>query len=115
MTRTPCWSVMLVAAGLLVGGRGAGAQTASPGSVQAVPAQNASEAPKSATPVASQIGSEPAKQTQLALQAQKLVAMATELKASVDKTNKDVLSCAVLREAQDIEQYAHQMKKNEVK
>lgn len=55
------------------------------------------------------------KQKALAMQTQKLAAMATELKASVDKTNKDILSWAVVQQAQQIEQYVHQLKLGEVK
>jgi hypothetical protein len=50
------------------------------------------------------------KRTALALETDKLVAMAAELKARVDKTNKDILSLEVVQEAQAIEQFAHQMK-----
>jgi hypothetical protein len=49
------------------------------------------------------------------MQTEKLVAMATELKVSVDKTNKNILSWAVVQQAQQIEQYAHQLKLGEVK
>jgi hypothetical protein len=48
--------------------------------------------------------------TQLQVQTEKLAAMASELKARVDKSNKDVLSVAVVQQAQAIEQYAHQLK-----
>jgi hypothetical protein len=55
------------------------------------------------------------KQKALVMQTEKLAAMATELKVSVDKTNKDILSWAVVQQAQQIEQYAHQLKQGEVK
>jgi hypothetical protein len=41
-----------------------------------------------------------------------LVQLSTELKAEVDKTNKDTLSLAVIRKAQDIEKLAHAVKEN---
>lgn len=49
---------------------------------------------------------------QLALQAQidRLVAMGTELKDHVDKTNKNILSIKVVRKAEEIEQFAKRMK-----
>jgi hypothetical protein len=50
------------------------------------------------------------KQTTLALETDKLAAMAAELKVRVDKTNKDILSLEVVQQAQAIEQLAHQMK-----
>jgi hypothetical protein len=53
--------------------------------------------------------------TPLQVQTEKLAAMASELKARVDKTNKDVLSVAVVQQAQAIEQYAHQLKQGNPK
>jgi hypothetical protein len=53
--------------------------------------------------------------TQLQVQTERLAAMASELKARVDKTNKDVLSVAVVQQAQAIEQYAHQLKQGSPK
>ncbi len=49
---------------------------------------------------------------QLALQAQtdRLVALATELKEQVDKTNKNILSVKVVRKAEEIEQFAKRLK-----
>jgi hypothetical protein len=41
-----------------------------------------------------------------------LVQLSTELKAEVDKTDKDTLSLAVIRKAQDIEKLAHAVKEN---
>ncbi len=73
MAKTMCWPVMLVVAGLLVCGRSAGAQTARPGSDQVDPVQITPGPARSVTPVASQAGTQPVKQTALALQAQKLV------------------------------------------
>jgi hypothetical protein len=99
--------------GLLIFGQAVGAQTVTPGSERSVPAKVVSGTPGGAAVAVS--GTQAVKQTALALQAQKLVAMAAELKASVDKTNKDILSCEVVRQAQDLEQYARQMKQNDGK
>jgi hypothetical protein len=115
MVQTTGWRVMLVAAGLLIFGQRVGAQTAAPGSEQSAPAKIVSGTPGGAAVAAPQAGTQAVKQTALALQAQKLVAMAAGLKASVDKTNKDILSCEVVRQAQDLEQYAHQMKQSDGK
>jgi hypothetical protein len=119
MVKTAGWRVMVVAAGVLVFGQHAGAQTAAAGSQQGVstkilPGTAGAPAGTQGGVAGSQDGTQ-VKQTALALQAQKLVTMATELKASVDRTNKDILSCEVVRQAQDLEQYAHQMKQNDVK
>jgi hypothetical protein len=62
-----------------------------------------------------QTGVPASKQSELALETDKLVAMAAELKARVDKTNKDILSLEVVQQAQAIEQYAHQMKQGSMK
>ena len=40
----------------------------------------------------------------------KLLKLATELKAEVDKTNKDLLSLNVIRKADEIEKLAHDVK-----
>lgn len=50
------------------------------------------------------------KQKLLDDQAQRLVTMANELKAAVDKTNKNILSLDVVRKAEQIELLAHKMK-----
>ena len=50
------------------------------------------------------------KQKLLDEQAQRLVTMANELKAAVDKTNKNILSLDVVRKAEEIESLAHKMK-----
>jgi hypothetical protein len=118
MTKRMCWHVVLVVVGLLAFGRSCEAQSAagvpeqialaktvsgSAGSGAALPASPAAPAG------AQTVGAEP-KRTALALETDKLVAMAAELKARVDKTNKDILSLEVVQEAQAIEQFAHQMK-----
>ena len=47
---------------------------------------------------------------QIADDAAKLLQLATELKAEVDKTNKDTLSLGVIRKADTIEKLAHGVK-----
>lgn len=44
---------------------------------------------------------------QLSEDSDKLLKLATELKAAVDKTTKDTLSLSVIRKAEEIEQLAH--------
>jgi hypothetical protein len=61
-------------------------------------------------------GDQPAsdKQKKLAADTDKLLAMATDLKQQVDKTNKDVLSVDVIKKAEEIEKLARSLK-NEMK
>jgi hypothetical protein len=47
---------------------------------------------------------------QLAEDSARLLKLATELKAEVDKTTKDMLSLTVIRKADEIERLAHNMK-----
>jgi len=47
---------------------------------------------------------------QIAAESARLLALATDLKAEVDKTNKDTLSVAVVRKAGEIEKLAHSVK-----
>jgi hypothetical protein len=47
---------------------------------------------------------------QIADESAKLLKLATELKAEVDKTTKDTLSLAVVRKADEIEKLAHSVK-----
>ena len=54
------------------------------------------------------------KQKKLAADTDKLLAMATDLKQQVDKTNKDVLSVDVIKKAEEIEKLARSLK-NEMK
>jgi hypothetical protein len=46
----------------------------------------------------------------MAVESAQLLKLATELKAEINKTNKDVLSIAVIRKADAIERMAHGMK-----
>jgi hypothetical protein len=50
------------------------------------------------------------RQKQLVLDTQKLVALTNQLKADVDKSNKDTLSLDVIRKADEIEKLAHAIK-----
>ena len=47
---------------------------------------------------------------QIGADSAKLLKLATELKAEVDKTNKDTLSIGVIRKADEIEKLAHSVK-----
>ncbi|HEV2485445.1 MAG TPA: hypothetical protein VGT08_07930 [Terracidiphilus sp.] len=51
-----------------------------------------------------------ARQRQLAADADKLVALATDLKAQVDKSSPDKLSVDMIRKAAEIEKLAHRVK-----
>lgn len=50
------------------------------------------------------------RQKQLVLDTQRLLALANELKADVDKSNKDMLSLDVIRKADEIEKLARTVK-----
>ncbi len=50
------------------------------------------------------------RQKQLVEETQKLLSLANELKADVDKSNKDMLSLEVVRKADEIEKLAHNVK-----
>lgn len=50
------------------------------------------------------------RQKKLVADTEKLLALATELKADVDKTNKDTLSVDVVKKADEIEKLAHSVK-----
>jgi len=118
MTKRMCCHVVLVVMGLLAFRGTCEAQSAAGIPEQVAVAKTVSGStgsgvalPASPTKPAGvqTVGAEP-KPTTLALETDKLVAMAAELKARVDKTNKDILSLEVVQEAQAIEVFAHQMK-----
>jgi hypothetical protein len=122
MTKRTYWHVALVVAGLLAFGKSFEAQSTTGGQEQITSAKTASGSagsaaapPGSVVPAGAQTGAPASKQSELALETDKLVAMAAELKARVDKTNKDILSLEVVQQAQAIEQYAHQMKQGSVR
>jgi type VI protein secretion system component VasF len=50
------------------------------------------------------------RQKKLVADTDKLLALATELKTDVDKTNKDILSMDVIKKADEIEKLAHSVK-----
>ncbi len=50
------------------------------------------------------------RQKRLVADTEKLLALATELKANVDKSNKDTMSVDVIRKADEIEKLAHSVK-----
>jgi len=50
------------------------------------------------------------RQKKLVADTNKLLALATELKTDVDKTNKNILSMDVIKKADEIEKLAHSMK-----
>ena len=51
-----------------------------------------------------------ARKKQINAESAKLLKLATELKAEVDKTDKDTLSIGVIRKADEIEKLAHSVK-----
>lgn len=55
------------------------------------------------------------RQKQLVDDTQKLLSLANELKADVDKSNKDTLSLDVVRKADEIEKLAHNVKEKMAK
>jgi len=118
MRKRMCFRMVLLMVGLLAFGRSCEAQSAAAASEKVALAKTVPEGAGSGValpanptkPVAAQTAATEAKQTTLALETDKLVAMAAELKARVDKTNKDILSLEVVQQAQAIEQFAHQMK-----
>ncbi|MGB6742072.1 MAG: hypothetical protein WBE38_00340 [Terracidiphilus sp.] len=74
------------------------------------PPQAAAVAPvQPAEPPAIQMPTDP-RQRQVARECADLLKMATDLKAAVDKSNKDELSVDVVRKAGEIEQYARKVK-----
>ncbi len=52
------------------------------------------------------------RQRKLVEDAERLVQLAQQLRTSVGKTNKDVLSVSVVREAEQVEKLAHQMRES---
>jgi len=50
------------------------------------------------------------RQKRLVADTDKLLALATELKTQVDKTNKDILAVDVIKKADEIEKLAHSVK-----
>jgi hypothetical protein len=50
------------------------------------------------------------RQKRLVADTDKLLALATQLKQDVDKTNKDIMSVDVIKKADEIEKLAHSVK-----
>jgi sRNA-binding protein len=70
---------------------------------QAPAAQTPADTPKPATPQTPQ-------QKQLADDTAKLLSLANELKAELDKSNKDTLSLSVIKKAEQVEKLAHKVR-----
>jgi sRNA-binding protein len=67
------------------------------------PTQAPADTPKPATPQTPQ-------QKQLADDTAKLLSLANELKAELDKSNKDTLSLSVIKKAEQVEKLAHKVR-----
>jgi len=95
-----------------MGGSSMGAQDAS----QVAPASSSVPSVVPDIPIPSDMELSQAKmrnterQKQLVEETQKLLSLANELKADVDKSNKDTLSLEVVRKADEIEKLAHNVK-----
>jgi hypothetical protein len=78
-------------------------QSSMPEATASEPAPNAQSTGESQKPT---IPAESPRRSQIAAESTQLLAMAVELKAAVDKTNKDTLSLNVIRKADAIEKLA---------
>lgn len=96
--RAAAFAALLAAAALACG-----AQSGQP---DQSPASAAQAAAKAAIPAAGNAD----RKKQIAGETARLLQMATDLKAEVDKTDKDTLSLAVIRKADEIEKLAHDFK-----
>ncbi len=74
------------------------------GLTQAVATPSSQEAAPNPHPVNAE------QRKQLAEDSARLLHLATDLKAEVDKTNKDTLSLTVIRKAGEIEKFAHEVR-----
>ena len=87
-----------------------------PTSTSAAPGQSAAKTPvnasKTAAPAASPAPQTPLtpQQKQLADDTAKLLALANELKAELDKSTKDTLSLSVIRKAEQVEKLARKVR-----
>jgi hypothetical protein len=77
-------------------------------SVPAVPARPETPEEKAAQNISD--GGSLQSSQQIAEESAKLLKLATDLKAEVDKTNKDTLSLRVVRKADEIERLAHNVR-----
>jgi hypothetical protein len=84
-------------------------QTAAPAQATGdhVPAAGPEKPAEPASPASSSASE---RQKKLAADTDKLLALATDLKKQVDKTNKDILSVEVVKKADEIEKLARSMK-----
>jgi hypothetical protein len=109
------WAVLCLAAAIFLGGAARSGQQqtpdASPGAPAAVPQSEGTTAQvKAIDDKSPQPGGEPAgtpHNRQIADDSAKLLKLATDLKAEVDKTNRNTLSLRVIRTADEIEHLAH--------
>jgi hypothetical protein len=83
-----------------------GAQQSAPQPPAAQPAPNVEVAANNQPPAAPQT----AKQKQLADDTAKLLQLANELKAELDKSSKDTLSLSVMKKAEQVEKLAHKVR-----
>lgn len=114
----------VVMTGMILLGAGGGAQRGGESAAQTVPAPMPPGAgfPPLARPGGEGIAISPElarkqeqvrnteRQKRLVQDTDKLLALATDLKQEVDKTNKDVLSVEVIKKAEEIEKLAHSVK-----
>jgi len=90
---------------LLLGAVLMGAQQGSQAGQSAAPSTSASQSQSQSIDAA-----EAQRKKQIADESARLLALATDLKTEVDKTDKDTLSIAVVRKAGEIERLAHSVK-----
>jgi hypothetical protein len=112
MVRAAAALMCLAAAITLTGATQPGERTTPHGSANAPLRQGADAAPQSSQMLAAKPGTSAASTVQkrkIAAQSAQLLQMATELKAEVDKTSKDVLSVSVVRKADAIEKLAREV------
>lgn len=90
------------------------AQTpATPAASPPPPTQAAAPAPAQADPkAATKPTPKEAREAEINAEAQQLYQLAQELKVEVDKSNKDTLSLAVVKKAEEIEKLARTLKQN---
>jgi hypothetical protein len=98
-----CCAALAVAAGLLRGRAQSAPAPQKAASAPAAPDGQPSN-PQNVNPV------EAARHQQMARQCADLLKMAMDLKAEVDKSNKDQLSLSVVRKADEIEKLAHKVR-----
>jgi hypothetical protein len=114
LLRVAVVGVALLAAGRLSGGELRQQPVQQPGQGAGFP--GVGRAPGDEIPISPEVAQRQAqtrnsdRQKHLVADTDKLLALATELKQDVDKTNKDVLSVEVIKKAEEIEKLAHSVK-----